>query len=875
MKRWKRAIALVLTGAMCLGLFGCGKKDEAGQNKTLAQELGYGYLSEYSDLDMEFNWIRSVTTAQGKLYVCGDYYDEETYESGARLFELDLSTGAQKEIPIPELVNTDTSNEWLQALSVCADGSGYWMVTDTYTFSLDSYAAVEEAIPDEAAGETAAEDEPAQAEDPDGEEDPAGEAPDGEELPADEEPDEGLADYQIRLLSNEVPAGEEGVAAEEPAGEEAAAEEPADEAVAEGEEGIMPINEEDTPEGDVYRAKKVDMNGNVLTEVNLTEATRDLDYFYCQGIAQNGDGDLLIASESTILVFSSDGRRKEDIPVNTYYIETMITSEDGSVIISYYTQETYEQEICRVENGAVSAPMEFEGISETGNVSLYPGSGSNMLLSDGTYLYALDTTTGQATKLLSWLDSDINGSNISGIAANGEDTILVLMESWKWNLSGSMDTTYELGTLTKVSAEEIPERTILTLGATYLNSGLQDAVIDFNRNSDTYRITLVDYSVYNTTDDDTAGSKQMDMDVISGNCPDIIDLSSGNGEKYMGKGVLADLGALMDKDESVSMDQFMSGPMKAYQKDGTLYGMPYAFGLQTLYGSTKLLNGRTSWNLEDMVEVIEGLGDDVQVMQYRDQLSFLWEMVSENISRYVDYSNATCSFDSEDFKLLMRAAAKLPTEDELSQQQEQMMDGVWVDENQSVQSGETLLSSGYISYADAIKELFSLYTEENGFTMIGYPTDTGNGALLSIYGGLAISEKCANKDGAWAFLKTVLTDDFQTNQWNLPVTVSAFDQFMEAAMTPEYYTDENGEQVEANYSTYIGDTEVAVKPVTQEQVDWFKDYVNNAEISGDYDSDIYDILNEEAAAYFAGDKSADEVAKLIQNRVSIYLGETS
>ena len=126
-----------------------------------------------------------------------------------------------------------------------------------------------------------------------------------------------------------------------------------------------------------------------------------------------------------------------------------------------------------------------------------------------------------------------------------------------------------------------------------------------------------------------------------------------------------------------------------------------------------------------------------------------------------------------------------------------------------------------------IRDRFSVYTEENGFTMIGYPTDTGNGALLSIYGGLAISEKCANKDGAWAFLKTILSDDFQTNQWNLPVTVSAFDQFMEAAMTPEYYTDENGEQVESNYSTYIGDTEVEVKPVTQEQVDWFKDYVNN------------------------------------------------
>jgi multiple sugar transport system substrate-binding protein len=36
-----------------------------------------------------------------------------------------------------------------------------------------------------------------------------------------------------------------------------------------------------------------------------------------------------------------------------------------------------------------------------------------------------------------------------------------------------------------------------------------------------------------------------------------------------------------------------------------------------------------------------------------------------------------------------------------------------------------------------------------------------------------------------------------------------------------------------------------------------------------------DIITEEASAYFAGDKSAEEVTKLIQNRVTIYLGETS
>ena len=135
MKRWKRAAALALTGTMVLSLFGCGKKEEKEtQVTTLAQELGYGYVSEYSDLDVELSWLRSANAAQGKLYICGDYYNDETYESGARFYEIDLASGQTRTVPMPEMVQEENTNENLQNLFVCPDGSGYWMVTETYTF---------------------------------------------------------------------------------------------------------------------------------------------------------------------------------------------------------------------------------------------------------------------------------------------------------------------------------------------------------------------------------------------------------------------------------------------------------------------------------------------------------------------------------------------------------------------------------------------------------------------------------------------------------------------------------------------------------------------------------------------------------------------
>lgn len=63
-KYLKRGATIALTGAMCLSMAACGEKggSKSGKNdtKTLAQELGYGYLSEYHKLDTDLDWITAA-----------------------------------------------------------------------------------------------------------------------------------------------------------------------------------------------------------------------------------------------------------------------------------------------------------------------------------------------------------------------------------------------------------------------------------------------------------------------------------------------------------------------------------------------------------------------------------------------------------------------------------------------------------------------------------------------------------------------------------------------------------------------------------------------------------------------------------------------
>ena len=46
-------------------------------------------------------------------------------------------------------------------------------------------------------------------------------------------------------------------------------------------------------------------------------------------------------------------------------------------------------------------------------------------------------------------------------------------------------------------------------------------------------------------------------------------------------------------------------------------------------------------------------------------------------------------------------------------------------------------------------------------------------------------------------------------------------------------------------------------------------------VSYNGNSEVLKIINEEAAAYFSGQKSVDEVASIIQSRIKIYVSENS
>ena len=101
-------------------------------------------------------------------------------------------------------------------------------------------------------------------------------------------------------------------------------------------------------------------------------------------------------------------------------------------------------------------------------------------------------------------------------------------------------------------------------------------------------------------------------------------------------------------------------------------------------------------------------------------------------------------------------------------------------------------------------------------SFVGYPSEDGtSNHLFSTSQTFAISTTCKARDVAWNFLSQLVREDYQSgdNVWNFPVNQKAFNAKMKEAMTEEYQTDENGNQI-------LDENGEALKPERLDYASW-------------------------------------------------------
>lgn len=609
-----------------------------------------------------------------------------------------------------------------------------------------------------------------------------------------------------------------------------------------------------------YNLRVFDASGAQTFSAELSSLIESEDYFYVSAFAVSGTGEaVLMANGNAIYVLNADGSLKGSIDTSDLSngISNFVTLGDGSVAALVYGEDYAAFDLRPVDTAAMQLGEATASLPTDAYSARPSGGGYDFCYNKGESFYGYKLADGSEEKLVTWINCDVNSNNVTSPYITEEGNIVCL--SSEYSNTGDGATTYFI-TLTKTPYDQVPQKTTLTLACVYLNYYIKNQILDFNRKSSDYRIEVRDYSEFNTEDDYSAGYTKLITEIGSGAVPDIMVTDGLPIETFGAKGLLADLWPFIDADEELGGRAGVMEPVfNALSQDGKLYEITSNFYITTIAGPASIVGTEPGWTYDEMYAALDQMPEGCELFSLGTTRSDVFSSICMlNLSRFVDWTTGECSFDSDDFISLMEFANRFPETFDWEHHE-------WTNEDSDayrIKEGRQLLLT--VSLPDAYN--YNYYSEMfNGdMALKGFPDVPGSGAVFNLNGtSLAIASTCENQDAAWSFVRTLLTREYQENYtYGFCTNRELCEENIQSMVGESYYS----------YDQVTGEEKEII--FTQENADLITDLINNTSMVADYNtSQINDIINEEVAYYFSGEKTAQDVAATIQNRVSIYVNE--
>ena len=162
----------------------------------------------------------------------------------------------------------------------------------------------------------------------------------------------------------------------------------------------------------------------------------------------------------------------------------------------------------------------------------------------------------------------------------------------------------------------------------------------------------------------------------------------------------------------------------------------------------------------------------------------------------------------------------------------------------------------------------AMYRED--FSLVGFPNISGKNTSAVYPTVLAVSSKSEHLDSVYSVLKDLFNPDDKESSYEFSANKAVFEAGLQKAAKE---IDEKSD--DAYFYSWWTDEKIKRQPMSQEEIQKFEDYVLSVDLMTNYNRDIGSIVDEESAAFFGGQKTAEQVADIIQNRVSVYINENS
>jgi hypothetical protein len=264
---------------------------------------------------------------------------------------------------------------------------------------------------------------------------------------------------------------------------------------------------------------------------------------------------------------------------------------------------------------------------------------------------------------------------------------------------------------------------------------------------------------------------------------------------------------------------------------------------------------------------------DMPMGMWLTKMNFLTMAVFFSLEEYVNWETGNVYFDTGGFAQLLEFANRFPVDFDWNDWDDGGMG--WIGEDELISTGRQIMSQTSLGGFQDMQRFFSIFGGDIVFK--GFPTESRNGNSFSIGTSLAITTSCVDKNGAWEFMRTFLTPQWQreNTSWQFPINQTVFDEKIVEAMTER---EDSGMDDWARSSVVRMPTMPGMgmdEPLTQAQVNQVLALIESITGFTDYNQALMEIIQEGAEDFFNGRGSAQDAARIIQSRASILVAEQS
>ena len=355
---------------------------------------------------------------------------------------------------------------------------------------------------------------------------------------------------------------------------------------------------------------------------------------------------------------------------------------------------------------------------------------------------------------------------------------------------------------------------------------MSSAISDFKALYPEYIVEYIDYSeLYG----DQAWQR-VQIDLMHGETPDLLFVNGLPSETFAKRGLLEDLYPWIDGDSDLHREDFTENLLAVLERpDKKLYMIPQSYTIATTAATETLDGSKKVWNYADINEVLEDDPSLLAVFYGEEGELILETLLMYMVHSFVDYENAVSCFDSPEALAFLAYLQNIKPHQVLPYEAE--------NEWEALLDGETMFAELMISFADQFDGIDQM---AESLVYPGYPGAAGGSFYFNLP--MAIPAAATEKEGAWAFLKMLITSDCYVTRGGWLPLQSDFDADLQNMTVAE--SREKLAEIQKN-----------IRHVSY------------------YDEAITNIVRDEASYMFSGVHNPEETAVLIHSRVQLYLSE--